>query len=219
MSREWSRWRAIAGLLLAILNDVRRRAWWAYRRGSLAPVEPRIALIARRETQARPYAPRLTPAWQALAERALRIEAAGIAIVRQRAVVPVVWIDAAERPEIRDLPRVLRQERAAGEPVVATQWLHDSGTRTVLLVITFVDPATSSWALRFDPATHAALLERIIRSGRLIVLCESPLDPNEHGEIVAAWHDEPPRAIPLPIASAGQLVAILEDIDAARLRR
>ncbi len=219
MSREWSRWRAIAGLLLAIFNDLRRRAWWAYRRGGLAPVEPRVALIARRETQTRPYAPRVTSAWQALAERALPIAAAGIAIVQQRAIVPVVWIDVADRPEIGDLPRVLHQERAAGAPVVATQWLHDAATQTVLLVITFVDPATSSWALRFDPVTHAGLLERIIRSGRLIVLCESPLDPNEHGEIVAAWNDDPPRAIPLPITSAGQLVAILEETNAAWLRR
>jgi hypothetical protein len=208
MSGGLSRWSAIAGLLLAILNDLRRRAWWAYRRGGVADPTPRVTIVARREAQQRPYPPQLTAAWRPLAERALPVAAAGLAILERSDVLPAAWIDAADRLDIRDLPRVLRSEGASAQ--VATQWLHDPATHAVLLVVTYVDPAISSWALRWERDRHAEALERIVAAGRLMIVLESPPPPNAHGAVVAAWEEPPPDAIDLPIATIDQLAAILE---------
>lgn len=201
---------AVAGLLLAIAYHLGRRTWWAYRRGGLPLSAPRVAVVQQRARETRPYVPRLTPDWQPLAAQALPVCATGLAILPHGKLLPVVWIDARERPDVSDLPRVLRLEaRHPAALLSATQWLYDAATGRVVLAITLIEPALSTWALCFDRQRDHAWLQRVAAAEHLVIVLDAPPAANAHGATVVAWHALPAPAINLPLTTGAQLTAIL----------
>ncbi len=180
MRTQWSRAGAVLGLLAAIFSDLRRRAWWAYRRGGLPAYEPRTTIVAPRPAEWNMVMPNVDANWRAVVERALAAQAGGVVLGDGGDSLPVVWIDAGERPDIADLPRVLGSGADAGDgpPLIAAQWLADLERQRVVLVATLVEPVACTWAIGFDLPRRRALLERIVEEGALWV----------------AWSDLPPRA-------------------------
>ncbi len=171
MRTWWRRTSAMVGLLAAIFSDLRRRAWWAYRHGSSEGFTPLVAVSARRRTEYETYIPTVTPSWQAVAARALPVLDAKI-IDEAGESRPTVMVDVTERPDVYDTPRVLRQERttSAGQAVVGTQWLADLDHERVLLVVTFVEPVSSTWALSFDIPRTIAVLQMIATSSDITII-------------------------------------------------
>lgn len=210
MLRGWSRFGAVAGLLLAIANHLGRRTWWAYRRSGRPLSAPRVAVVQPRARETRPYVPRLTPDWQPLAAQALPVRASGLAILPHGEVLPVVWIDARGRPDVNDLPRVLRLEaRHPAALLSATQWLYEATTGRVVLAITLIEPALSTWALRFELPRDRAWLQRVAAAAHLVIALDAPPAAAAQAATVVAWHALPTQTINLPLTTTAQLAAIL----------
>ncbi len=178
MRTQWSRAGAVLGLLAAIFSDLRRRAWWAYRRGGLAAYEPRTTIVAPRPAEWNVGMPNVDANWRAVVDRALAVEVGGVVLGDGDDALPVAWIDVGERPDVADLPRVLASGADAGDgpPLIATQWLAEPAGQRVILVATLVEPVACTWAVSFDLPRRRALLERIAEAGALWV----------------AWSDLPP---------------------------
>ena len=212
MRIPWSRAGAILGLLVAIFSDLTRRAWWAYRRGGLHAAPPRVTLVARRPAQRHTYVPQVTANWRPVAARALPIQAVATVIRDAHEPLPIVWIDVRDRPDIADLPRVLRSSRAAGgPPLVGTQWLADADRHQTVLVVTVVEPVSATWALSFDIPRHIRLLERIASAGEFFIAWNEPPSPREAedddlGPVLATL---PAEGVLLSVDRPAQLYAIL----------
>lgn len=171
MHIPWSRTGAILALLGAIVSGLGRRAWWAYRGRGWHGSAPRTTIVARRPTDRYSYVPRVTPAWNVVVAGALPIQAEATVLKGPDEVLPVIWIDVAERPDIADLPRVLAGDQAAGDgpPLLAAQWLADCPGQRIVLVVTVVEPVTCTWAVNFELPHRRLLLERIVDAGELFV--------------------------------------------------
>lgn len=172
MRTWWRRTSAGLSLFAAIFGDLRRRAWWAYRRGALEGDRPLVATSARRRVEHATYVPTLTSMWQGVAARALPVLDAKIIIDADGEARPTVVVDVADRPDLADVPRVLRLERRTStqHAVVATQWLADLEHERVLLVVTFVEPVSATWALSFDIPRTLVVLEQIAISSDIFVV-------------------------------------------------
>ncbi len=137
MRTWWRRNSAVLGLLAAIFSDLRRRAWWAYRHGSSQGFRPTVSVTARRRAEHAAYVPTLSASWHGVAARALPVLDAEVIVAEAGVSRPTVVVDVADRPDVSDTPRVLRQERSSsdGHAVVGTQWLADLDHDRVLLVV------------------------------------------------------------------------------------
>ncbi len=215
MRTYWGRAGAIMGLLVAILSDLRRRAWWAYRAGGLHVHAPRTTIVAPCPAERQTYVPVVTAIWRPVVARALPVEAASTWIREPGDTLPVVWIDVTDRPDIADLPRALSSERGASgnPPLLGTQWLADHATNQIVLVVTFVEPVSCTWALSFDVPHWKAALARIAASGELFVAWdELPSSENTaNGARDAVITALPTRGVFLPLNRPAQLRAILMD--------
>lgn len=211
MRARFGRLSAVTSLLLAIFADLRRRAWWAYRRDGMYQYKPRPAVVMRQEVDRRASAPALTADWRKVAAQALPVAAAALAFHEDGMLQPVMWIDAGTRPDITDLPRVLRSTQQQGDqPLVVTQWLADSSTAQTVLVVTFVEPVGCTWAMRLDIVRWRAVLEYIAITGQVIVaLAEPPALSIDDPLPVLPRHNLPLHLL-LPITTFAQLRAILQ---------
>lgn len=208
MHKRMGRAGAVIGLFVAILSDLRRRAWWAYRRGALTTPPPRTTIVARRDEERSAHIPVVTPAWRAVVARSLPAQAAAVTILDQ-AVLPLVWIDTQARPDIADLPRVMTREQQRGDrSVIATQWLVGE-PNVVVLIVTVAEPVICTWAISFDLHHWQSVLEQIAVAEQLFVTWGSPplsvLDDPSLVFLEAA----PLTGLHLPLRSASQLRAIL----------
>jgi hypothetical protein len=204
MRLRLGRVRAATSLLLTIFDTLRQRTWWAYRGAALPPRAPRIAVVAQRAPDRATYVPRLTAAWRSLAAQALTVEATSLVIDRDGALLPVVWIDGRQRPDIADLPRVLQRE--PDPALLATQWLLDRAQDRVLLIVTLAEPVSHTWAIAFDLSRYTGVLQRIAQAGQLVVALQ-PSIAIDH--MHAPSPDDLPPHLTIPLASAVQLHAIL----------
>ncbi len=213
MRTYWGRAGAIMGLLVAIFSDLRRRAWWAYRAGGLHVHAPRTTIVAPRPAERQTYVPVVTAIWRPVVARALPVEAASTWIREPGDALPVVWIDVTDRPDIADLPRVLSSERGArgNPPLLGTQWLADHATNRTVLIVTFVEPVTCTWALSFDVPRWIEVLKQIAESGELFVAWDVVLPPwaREDGGLGRATTTMPGNGLLLQIPASTQLRPIL----------
>ena len=220
MSSGWRRARAVAGLLVTIFSDLRRRAWWAYRTGGIHTHAPRTTVVAPRPVERHAYVPVVTDVWRAVAARALPVQGVTTWTREADEILPVAWIDVTDRPDVADLPRVLSSGRdaSADRPVLGTQWLVDEPANRTLLVVTFVEPVGCTFALSFDIPRHLAILRQIADAAELCIAWEMPPRTwEEHddrsGQVMTAMPD---HGLRLPISRPAQLRAILS-MWAARL--
>lgn len=184
---------AIGGLVLAIVGTLGRRVWWSYRANPIHARGPRPAIVARQPVDRLPV-PRVTPDWEPVVAKALPVEAAALSVEVDGTLLPVVWIDAHHRPDITDLPRVLHNNL---EPVVvATQWL--AAARQAILVVTFVEPVVTTWALRFDLERWQPILHVIADTTCIYMSIEHPPARARH------W-SEPPILVDLDLAASVRL--------------
>jgi hypothetical protein len=201
----------ITGLLIAILSDLRRRAWWAYRSTEMHRRQPIPMIIAQRPVEATPYVPQVTPPWRAVAETALPVIASALLIEEGGTLQPIIWIKADQRPDVGDLPRVLRVEQSDKQnPLVATQWLADLPHSLAIVVITYIEPVACTWAISFNLHNDHTVLEHICTTARLFVAFNEPSrsgQPSSQQFIVSAAL--PTAHLSLPIESPHHLRAIL----------
>lgn len=176
MGTWWRRTSAGLSLFAAIFGDLRRRAWWAYRRGASEGYRPLVATTARRHAAHEAYVPTLTPLWQGVAARALPVLEARVIVTDDSEARPTVVVDVGDRPDVSDMPRVLRLERqtSAKHAMVATQWLADLDHERILLVVTFVEPVACTWAISFDLPRTIDVLHQIAISSDVSVIWGSP---------------------------------------------
>ena len=200
MRARWGRTSAIVGLAIAIFSDLRRRAWWSYRRG--AQVErPHTTLVSQRPGAQRSYIPRVTSEWRTVAASAIDVDT--IAFSDAEATTPVATINVGERPDIVDLPRVIQQEwfNHQQTPVVGTQWLAGQSATEVFLVITFVEPVECTFALRFDLPRTLQALQTVAEGGDLLITWEvrhdldDPAESGKEGILVRSSRPGQLRAI------------------------
>lgn len=206
MRLRLDRVRAAARLLLTMFDNLRLRTWWAYRGAALPPRAPRVAVIAQRAPDRATYVPRVTAAWHAVAAGALPVEAATM-LLGDDAPLPAAWIDAAARPDVADLPRVLRQERDPA--LLGTQWLADQAEDRVLLVVTVAEPVSCTWAIAFDLPRYTDTLRQIAPAEHLIVVLQPPAAIARMEELTI--DNRAPHVI-IPLASNVQLRAILASL-------
>ncbi len=212
MRTYWGRASAITGLLAAIFSDLRRRTWWAYRAGSHHTFRPTTTIVARRPAAHSTYVPVVTENWRSVVTKALPIGTVERSIRETGEIVPVVWIDVAGRPDIADLPRVLRSGREAGDgpALVGTQWLADQATYRTVLAVTVVEPVAASWALSFDLPRCRAILAQIANASEFFVAWNmSPLGASGEGEVERATAGLPLHGLLLTVDRPAQLRAIL----------
>ena len=213
MRTRWGRFGAMMGLLVAIFSQLARRAWWAYRARGLHLHAPRTSVVMPRPAARHTYVPEVTSVWRPVVDQALPVRAVATAIREGGVLLSVAWIDVTTRPDIADLPRVLRSEGGAGDDVglVGTQWLADHATNQIVLVVTFVEPVSCTWALSFDLPRWKAALERIAAAGELFVAWDELPSPENtaNGARDAVITALPARGVLLPLSRPAQLRAIL----------
>lgn len=176
MRTRWSRTTAILGLLIAIFSDLRRRAWWLGRRSAFEAVPHPTTLVTTRSVEQLGHVPRVGWLWRPVVERALPVQSTATFPGPDGRPLPMVTIDVADRPEIADLPRVLATEvQAERQAVVGTNWLADPSLSQTVLVVTFVEPVTCTWAIGFDLPRCQALLNQVA----------------DGHELYVAWHSAP----------------------------
>ncbi len=211
MRGRWGRAGAITGLLVAIFGDLGRRAWWAYRAGATEQRPTRTSIVARRPADRATHVPLITPAWQPFVAQALPPQAVAVALTDEGAQLPVVWIDATNRPNVADLPRVLNKGIYTSDPpVLATQWLADLPAHRVALVVSVIEPVTCSWAVSFDLLQSKPILELAAITGELVVALRNPPQA-EDNRLPLIPLREIPLSVRLPLASTVQLHAILTE--------
>src|SRR5919199_3936434 len=103
MSSAWRRAGAIAGLLVTIFSDLRRRAWWAYRTGGMHASTPRTTIVAPRPVERHAYVPVVTDVWRAVVAGALPVQGVSTWMREADVVLPVAWVDVTDRPDVADL--------------------------------------------------------------------------------------------------------------------
>lgn len=169
MQTRWGRTSAAIRLIVAIFSDLRRRAWWSYRKGTFDYM-PRTTIVAPQPPQQQPYVPRITSDWRSVAAHALTINAI-TSTDEFGDHMSVVWIDVGERPDVTDLPRVIEHEYTVHQrlPVAGTQWLADHHGQYVILVVAFIEPVDCTFAIRFELPQSIATLDQIADSGDLFV--------------------------------------------------
>lgn len=206
MRTRLSRLGAIGGLALAIFGMLGRRVWWSYRAQALHQQRPRPAIVARKSAPSF-LVPRVTADWQRVAAQALPVRAAAVSVEPENTLLPVVWIDAHDRPEVADLPRVLRSNR--DQPIVATQWLADDQARAIL-VITFVEPVVTTWALSFEIHRWLPVLQMIATTAHCRIALDRPPAAALHADDLAVLVDrDVPPGIDVPITTPAHLRALL----------
>ena len=213
MRDRFDRAGAITRLLMAIFNDLSRRTWWAYRSRSQVP-PPRTTIVARRPMERHQHVPKVTPAWEPLVAQSLPARAVAAARSNAGDLRPVVWIDAADRPDITDLPRVLMSVQYDAEPpVVATQWLVDPAEKHIVLIVTFVEPVVCSWAISLAWPQARPLLEQVLAAADLVVaLGEWHQRASDTNVLPVVAEPAQHESIWLPITSLVQLRAILDGL-------
>lgn len=196
---------AIAILALALIGYLRRRVWWSYA-GAVRPATPaRPAFIARQPAERAPYVARLTGDWRALSEHALPVIGAGLLLSGRDTLLPAVWLDAAGRPDVADLPRVTRSEPLQA----ATQWLYDDAAQRIVLVVVTIEPVSCSFAVMFDARRHAATLAAAAEAEQLSLVFEQPPERATQTTIVRSARAG--ALLALPLDAPAQLRAILEE--------
>ena len=114
--------------------------------------------------------------WRPVVDRALPVRATGMLRSTDDNMVPMIVLDVTEHPEIADLPRVLATEVTLENPAtVGANWLADPSVSQAVLVVTFVEPVTCTWAIGFDLPRCQTLLEQVA----------------EGHELYVAWHVDP----------------------------
>ncbi len=201
----------ITGLLFAIVSDLRRRAWWAYRSGEIHRRQPVPMIIAQRPADALPYVPQVTPPWRAVADSALSVTSAALVIEEGGTLQPLVWIEADQRLDVADLPRVLRAEQdEQDQPLVATQWLADLPRSLAIVVITYIEPVACTWAISFNLQNDHTVLEQIATTACLIVAINDTPTSNQPSKQQYILPTALPAAhLSLPIEAPHHLRAIL----------
>jgi len=196
---------AIAILALALIGYLRRRVWWSYA-GSSRPLSPaRPAFIVRQPAQRTPYVARLTEDWRAVSERALPVVRAGLLLTEHDTLLPAVWLDAAGRPDVADLPRV-----AHNEPLrVLTQWLYDAAEQRIVLVVAAIEPVHCSFAVLFDARRHGPTLAGAAEAEQLALVLAPP--PTGVAELAVVRTSAAGARLVLPLDAPAQLRAILEE--------
>lgn len=201
----------ITGLLLAILSDLRRRAWWAYRSTEIHRRQPIPMIIAQRPADALPYVPQVTPPWRAVADAALPVAGAALVIEEGGTLQPIVWLNVDQRPDVGDLPRVLRTEQdESDQPLIATQWLADLPHSQAIVVITYIEPVACTWAVSFNLQNDRTVLEQIATTACLIVAFNHPPSSSQPSKQLFIVSTALPVAhLTLPIEAPHHLRAIL----------
>lgn len=206
MRTWWRRTSASVGLLAAIFSDLRRRAWWAYRHGAAEGYRPSVGVTARLRAEQMTYVPTLSASWQNVVAHALPVLDAAVLTNEDGTPRPTIIVDVSERPEVSDAPRVLRQERmtSAGRATVGTQWLADLDHERVLLIVTFVEPVSSTWAFSFDVPRTVALLQQIAVSSDISIIWGQA-----DTDLQTSKPSTPSEGVHLTITRPAQLSAIL----------
>lgn len=86
---------------------------------------------------------------------------------------PVIWADASSRLDVKDLARAHRE---ALEGAVFTQWmlaLSQGSVVQVLLLVRFMRPVRTEFALAFEP-DHMEALSDIATAGRVSMVTREP---------------------------------------------
>lgn len=99
-------------------------------------------------------------------------------------VTALLLIDVSQRPDLRDLARVVNQE---GKQSAETRWRLQTGC-CVDLDILVTRPVICYFVLRFDLDGHRPLLEQIARSGRVAI---TTMGWVEFGDVLAYPIDVP----------------------------
>jgi hypothetical protein len=172
---------------------------------------PRTTIVAPRPAEWNVAMPNVDANWRAVVDRALAVQAGGIVLGDGEDALPVIWIDAGERPDITDLPRVLGSGADAGEgpPLIATQWLAEPTGQRVMLVATLVEPVACTWAVSFELPRRRALLERIAEAGALWLAWSDFPQPQDQ-ELDSVLTTLPDSGLLLPLTGRAQV-----QIDAA----
>jgi hypothetical protein len=176
---------AVLGLLLIVFNNLARRTWWAYRLGQPPQSTPRITTMAQRPSEPRTGMRPVDTTWRPLVEQALPVQAvAAYNNMAQTDLLPVVWIDATDRPDVADLPRILASGTHAGHDpaVVASDWFRDIEAERTVLIITFVEPVVCTCSISFDQSKWTAIRDLIAETENLFVALEPPPPTLEHVE-------------------------------------
>ena len=90
---------------------------------------------------------------------------------------PAVRVDAARRPDIHDLPRLLEQE-GASRVSTTTMASHAEGTDWIILTIEAQVPARYVFHLAFDYWRDREFLEDVARCGGLFLVAEPRPEAN-----------------------------------------
>ena len=170
MRTNWSRARAILGLLVAIFADLQRRAWWLGRRRSVENMPHSTSIVAPRPVEQRTYVPEVGSLWRPVVDRALSVQATGVLPTADGQMLPQIIVNVDNRPEVADLPRVLTAEVSTEiQATVGANWLADPSITRAILVVTFVEPVTCTWAISFDLPRCLSLLEKVADRQELYV--------------------------------------------------
>lgn len=212
MRGRWGRIRVIGGVLAAILSDLRRRAWWAYRRGGVPVYSPPTTIVARLPAERGTYVPRVTAIWQPLAADALPVQRVALLGREPDDALPLAFIDVTDRPDIADLPRVISGADGQDTTLIGMQWLADRAEHRIILVITVVEPVACTWAVSFDPRRWAETLQHVADTGELFVAWDRTSQPERPGRKPGVPLTRLPSAgllLPLNQLARVQLRAIL----------
>lgn len=91
-------------------------------------------------------------------------------------IVTVVWIDTAQRPDIRDLGRVHAVE---GEGEVTCTWTYIDETRQescFVLAVAMLTPVQVSFSIAIHLPEYTALMEIVSRTGSLSLVPGPPIE-------------------------------------------
>lgn len=197
---------AIAILALALIGYLRRRVWWHYAGSSEPASLPHPAFVARQPAERSPYVARVTQDWRVVAEYALPVVGAGLLLTERDTLLPAVWIAAADRPDVADLPRV-----ASREPVqAATQWLYDNTAERVVLVVATIEPVQCSFAVVFDARRDRSSIAAAADAEQLALAFGPPPASSFPTAIVPA--SSAGALLILPLDAPAQLRMIVERI-------
>ena len=212
MRTNWSRARAILGLLVAIFIDLQRRAWWLGRRRSVENMPHSTSIVAPRRVEQRTHVPEVGSLWRPVVEHALSVQATGMLSTADGHMLPLISLNVDNRPEIADLPRVLTAEVGKGSmATVGANWLADRSITRAILVVTFVEPVTCTWAISFDLPRCLSLLEQVADRQELYVTFRGePAAEHEPANAPGAVSGVvPPQGLLLHVGRPDHLRAIL----------
>ena len=105
----------------------------------------------------------------------LKLHCAAMIAARGNQLVPVLHVDASNRPDVADMPRAVMAEGAGGPAMVGWQFAFFDRDAEGVMNISIDSPVRCRFSVAISARQHAVVLRQILAAGKVVVITSCPM--------------------------------------------